>query len=79
MEKPLETAWVVLKVGWGGVSGNHQGGVNSASQVDGVSDMGPACWFFKGRTPKGTVASGSTSASSCPDAFSFSPYVPDAF
>ena len=25
MEKPLETAWVGLKFGWHGVSGNHQG------------------------------------------------------
>ena len=25
MEKPLETAWVGLKVGWVVVSGNHQG------------------------------------------------------
>lgn len=25
-EKPLEVAWVDSKVGWYGVSGNHQGG-----------------------------------------------------
>ena len=28
-----------LKVGWGGASGNQQGGVNSVSQVDGNSNM----------------------------------------
>ena len=31
-----------LKVG-AGASGNHQGGANSVSQVNGVSDMPPAC------------------------------------
>ena len=29
-------------------SGNHQGGENSVSQVDGVSDMAPACWVCDG-------------------------------
>ena len=41
MEKPLETAWVGLKVVCGRASGNHQGGANSVSRVDGVSDMAP--------------------------------------
>ena len=42
MEKPLEQAWVGLKVGWGRASGNYQGGANNVSQVDEVSDMVPA-------------------------------------
>ena len=33
MEKPLETAWVGLKVGCGGASGNHQRGANNVSQA----------------------------------------------
>ena len=45
MKKPLETAWVGLQVGWGGVSGNHQGRANSVSLVVGDSDMAPACWL----------------------------------
>ena len=43
MEEPLETSWVGLEVGWGRASGNHQGDANNVSQVDGVSDMAPAC------------------------------------
>ena len=43
MEKPLETAWVGLKFGWGQASGNHLGRANSGSQVDGVWDT--ACWL----------------------------------
>ena len=31
------------QLGWGRVSGDFQGGANSLSQVDGVSDMPPAC------------------------------------
>ena len=42
MEKALETAWVDPQVGWGRASGNHQGGANSVSHVDGVSYMAPA-------------------------------------
>ena len=64
MEKPLEITWVGLKVGWGGASGNHQGGANNVSQVDGVSDMMPACQLcgsWRGGLIKGTVASASTS------------------
>ena len=46
MEKPLEIAWVDLKVGCGEVSGNYQDWTNSASQVDGYSDGTclPALW-----------------------------------
>ena len=43
MEKTLETSWVDQKVGWGNASGNHQGGANSVSQVDGVSNLAPPC------------------------------------
>ena len=39
MKKPLETAWVGLKVGRGRASGNHQDGASSVSQVNGDSDM----------------------------------------
>ena len=52
MEKPLKTAWVSLKVGWGRASGNHQGGENCDSQVDGVSDMAPAYCFCGARAQK---------------------------
>ena len=41
MEKPLETAWVGLKVGWDRASGDHQGGANNVTQVDGVSKWLP--------------------------------------
>ena len=41
MEKSLEVAWVGPQVESGGVSGNHQGGANSVSQVDGDSDIAP--------------------------------------
>ena len=33
------------QLGWNGVLGVLQGGANSASQVDGVSDVAPACWI----------------------------------
>ena len=64
MEKPLEIAWVGLKVGWGRTSGNYQGGANSVSQVDGVSEMVPGCQLYGsvgGGIRKGTMASASTS------------------
>ena len=51
MEKPLETPWVGLQVGWGRVSENHQGGVNSVSQVHGDPDMVftyQLCWGGEG-------------------------------
>ena len=43
MEKLLETAWVSMKVRWGGASGTHQGRVNRVSLVDRLSDMAPVC------------------------------------
>ena len=54
MEKPLETAWVGLRVGWDTASGNHQSGVNSVSQVGGISAIAPACQLCgsEGRTQK---------------------------
>ena len=47
MEKPLKTVWVSPKC-WvspseGRSSDDHQGGPNSVSQVDEVSDMAPVC------------------------------------
>lgn len=48
MGSPLEGALVTLQVGWGGISGNHQGGANIASQVYGDSDMVPAGWVGGG-------------------------------
>ena len=60
MEKPLETAWVGLKVGWGRASGNHQCAANSVSQVDGASDVALTCQlsdFLGGGLRKQTVAS----------------------
>ena len=61
MEKPLETAWVGQKVGLGGISVNHQVGVNSDSQVDRNSDVVPACWLCGGGLRKETMVSASTS------------------
>ena len=62
--KPLETAWVGLKAGWGRASGNHQGGVKSMIQVDRVSDMAlslPALQFCEGRAQERNAISASTS------------------
>ena len=42
MEKLLEAAWVGWQVRLGRISGNHQGGANSDSQVNGDSDMVPS-------------------------------------
>ena len=64
MKKPLETAWVGLESVWGRASENHQGGANSVGQVDGVSEMVPACQFCGsvGRAlRKETMASATTS------------------
>ena len=63
MEKPLDTVLVGPKVGWGRASGNHQGGENSVSQVDGVSDMAPTCqlWAVGGVLRKGVMAPANTS------------------
>ena len=61
MEKSLEEACVGLQVGWG-ISGNHQGLMNSDSQVDEDSDMVPACWLCgdseKEQWPLPTLLSG---------------------
>ena len=45
------------QLGWGGVSGDLQGGANSVSQFDGVSYMAPAAgsvalWFYWGWVQK---------------------------
>ena len=49
---------MVLLVGWGRVSGEHTGRSNSVSQIDGVSDMAPACWLYGGKDFRnGTMAS----------------------
>ena len=45
------------KVGWGTVSRDLQGGSNSISQIDGVSDVAPAASSVVGRFRKGTMAS----------------------
>ena len=47
-------------IGWDGVSGYLQGEANSVSQVDGVSDVVPACRLcgsVEGQFRKGTMAS----------------------
>ena len=49
MEKPLKITLVLLKVGWGGVSGNHRGRENSFTQIDGDSAMVPICQLCDGR------------------------------
>ena len=63
------------QVGWDGVSGDLQGGANSVSQVDGVSDMAPACQFCGGGFRKGTMASAHLGVRY----FSFSLYTTGAF
>ena len=75
MGKPLETAWVGLQVGWGGVSGSLQGGANSDSQFDGVSDPAPTCWICVGRVWKRINASASISVwdNAAPAALSLMP------
>ena len=47
MNKPLERAFLGLQVGWES-PGNHQGGENSVSQVDGESDIALTCWLCEG-------------------------------
>ena len=85
MKKPLEKAWMGPQAGWSEVSGNHQSEANRVGQVNGVSDMEPACRLCGGRAHQGTMASASTFVwqnsallSSRPGAghFSSSPYVP---
>ena len=78
IEKPQLTAWVGWYVGWDRISGDLQGGTNSVSQVDGVSDMAPACWLcesVEGGFRNGTMASAGLDARN----FSFFLYSTDAF
>ena len=42
-------------------SGDHQGRANSVNQVNGDSDMAPACQLCAGRAHSGIVAFASTS------------------
>ena len=88
MEKPLETLWVGLQVQWGRISGNHQGGTNSDSQVDGDSDMAPLSAVSVGEGPEKERWSLPTflygerrPSNSCPNASKFSSflYVPGAY
>ena len=78
------------QVGWDGASEDLQGGANSISQVDGVSDMAPACQLCgsvqegseKGQWPLSAFTSvRKLSCSSCLDVrhFSSSPYATGAF
>ena len=48
MAKPLETAWLGLKVGWSTAAVNHQAGAKTVSQVDGNYNMKPACLLCVG-------------------------------
>ena len=63
------------KVGWGTVSRDLQGGSNSISQIDRVSDVAPAASSVVGRFRKGTMAS----ACLDPRHFGFSQYATVAF
>ena len=49
------------QTGWGRVSGNHHGGANTVSHVDGVSDTVPAHKLCETGLRKGRMASGGTS------------------
>ena len=60
---------------WSRVSGDLQGGVNIVSQVDGVSDMAPACWLcgsVGGGFKKGTM--NGLCPPFCPPALTLMPY-----
>ena len=60
MEKSLLRAWMDPLSWMGWRSEDLQGGANDVSQVDGVSDMAPACQLcgsVAGRFSKGTMAS----------------------
>ena len=78
-QEPRPAIHVEKQLTWacklGGISGDLQGGPNSVSQVDGVSDMAPACGSVGEEFRKGTMAS------SCLDVrdFSFSQYAAGAF
>ena len=58
MEQPLEMTWVGSQAGMGGVSGNHQGGANSVSEIsaDSEPDGGSAGKMLR----KGTMAFANT-------------------
>ena len=82
MEKPLETAWVGLKVGWGRASKNHQGGANSVNQVDGFSHIASTAGSDKEQWPLPAFLSGRKlpfSSHPVAEQLSFSPYVSGAF
>lgn len=88
MEKPLETARMILKFGWGMASGSHQSGINCVSQIYGVSDMVPACELYGERAHQKNNGlcqhfnvGESCPASSHPNARQLisSPYIPGAF
>ena len=64
-----------LQARWGMVSRNHQGGANSVSQVDGVSDMTPTCQLCGDKAQQRNngfcqpfCLGQSCPSSSCPDA-----------
>ena len=50
--KATEVAWVGLQDGWGGVSGNHPGGMKSVCQADGDSDLLPDCAYSRESSEK---------------------------
>ena len=52
---------VGLKVGYSLASRNHQGGTNSVSQIDGISDMVPFVQLCAQRLLEGTIVPASTS------------------
>ena len=87
MEKIQGTAWMGQKIGWRRASGNHQGGANNVSQVDGVSDMVPSCQLCgslgegseKEQWPLVALCLGESSPTSCHDSIQFFLNVSDAF
>lgn len=61
MEMQLKIPGISLQVWRGLVSGNHQGGAKSVSQVHRDIDMMPTCTLWQGGLSKGTLTSTSTS------------------
>ena len=61
MAKPLETTWVGLQVVWDRVSGNHQHGTNSISQVLETQIGHQPAVSVEGGLNEGIMASASTS------------------
>lgn len=55
MGKPLETAWVALKVEWGGDLRKLSGQVNNSTLVDGDTDMAPLLISGGGGVIKGIL------------------------